>query len=89
MPKTTWEHLHILVELLPDCELEPVKGMLLQHLAEPDGARYDPLTAPVEAATPEEIAAIEEYEADRKAGRVETIPHEEVLREFLGDWRAS
>lgn len=85
----TREHLHILVELLPDCNLEPVKGMLLRHLAEPDAARYDPLTAPIEAATPEEIAAIAEYEADLKAGRVETIPHEEVLREFLGDWRAS
>ena len=80
---TTREDLHILIELLPECKWEEVKGTLLECLKEGDAVMYDPLEAPEVEPTPAEIAAIEEDKADLKAGRVKTIPHAEVVKYLL------
>ena len=83
MPETTRDDLHILVELLPECAWDAVKGVMLEHLAEPDAVNYDPMDAPEVEPTPAEVAAIEEYYADLKAGRIKTIPHAEVVKYLL------
>lgn len=80
---TTREDLHILIELLPECKWEEVKGTLLECLKEGDAVMYDPLEAPEVEPTPAEIAAIEEAYADLREGRAKLIPHEEVVKRLL------
>ena len=80
---TTREDLHILIELLPECKWEEVKGTLLECLKEDDAVMYDPLEAPEVEPTPAEIAAIEEAYAALRTGRAKLIPHEEVVKRLL------
>ena len=81
---TTKEDLHILIDWLPEGTWDEVNRMLLEYLAESDEEEGDYffLDAPEVEPTPAEIAVFEEYYADLKAGRVETIPHAEVV-EYL------
>lgn len=80
---TTREDLHILIELLPECKWEEVKGTLLECLKEEDAVMYDPLEAPEVEPTPAEIADFEEYYAELRDGRVKSIPHAEVVKYLL------
>ena len=84
--KTTREDLHILVDLLPECAWDEANVLLQVCLEDAEGEDtvvYDPMDAPEVPPTPGEIAAIEEYYADLKAGRVKTIPHAEVVKYLL------
>jgi hypothetical protein len=80
---TTKEDLYRLIDLLPEWEWEAVRQTLLEHLAEPDEVTYDLFEAPEDDPTPDEIAAIEEYEAELREGRVKMIPHAEVVKYLL------
>ena len=80
---TTREDLHILIELLPECKWEEVKGTLLECLKEEDAVMYDPLEAPEVEPTPAEISAVEEAYAALRTGRAKLIPHEEVMKRLL------
>ena len=76
------DHLHRLVDTLPESELERAERVLeaLRQVAEP---YYRPLEdAPLddEPETAEEREAVEEARSDVAAGRV--IPHEDVKRRW-------
>ena len=58
--------------------------MLLQVCLEDaegeDTVVYDPMDAPEVPPTPGEIAAIEEYYAELREGKVKSIPHAEAMK---------
>ena len=85
MPWTTRENLHTLVDLLPECAWDEANVLLQECLEDAEGETFvdDPMNAPEVPPMPGEIAAIEEYYADLKAGRVKTIPHAEVVKYLL------
>lgn len=83
---TTREHLHQLVDRLPDDELHAA-GRYLEFLEqERAGDRFYRMLqdAPIddEAETPEEAAAVAEAYEDIAAGR--TVTHAEARRRLLG-----
>ena len=80
---TTKADLYRLIDLLPECEWEAVRQTLLKHLDQPDSEEYDLFDAPEDEPTPDEIAAIEEYEAELREGKVTMIPHAEVVKYLL------
>lgn len=83
---TTREHLHQLIDELPDGGLDEARRYL-EALREADG---DPVLARLllapeddEEETPEEAAAVAEACEDVRAGRL--IPQEEARRRLLGE----
>ena len=80
MPETTRETLHGLVDQLEECAWEEVGLILQEYVAKPDHTEIYLWDAPEVPPTPGEIADFEEYEAEVREGRVELIPHEEVVK---------
>ena len=80
MPETTRETLHGLVDQLEEVAWEEVGLILQEYVAKPDHTEICLWDAPEVPPTPAEIAAFEEYEAEVREGRVELIPHEEVVK---------
>ena len=85
MPWTTREDLHTLVDLLPECAWDEANVLLQECLEDAEGETVvdDPMNAPEVPPTPGEIAAIEEYYAELREGKVKSIPHEEAMKYLL------
>ena len=82
MPKTTREALHKLVDQLPDFTWDEVNLLLQEYATASESGEYYIWGAPKVAASPAEIAAIEEFNAEVREGRAVLIPHEEVVKHF-------
>ena len=82
---TTREDLHTLIDCLPEGKWDEANRMLLEFLeeGEAESVLYDPLEAPEDEPTPEEIAAVEEAYAALRTGRAKLIPHEEVVKRLM------
>ena len=80
--QTDKESLLELVEFLPERLCAPVESAILDYLEKHDRMIWLQLTAPEddEPLTEEDRIAIEEAEAELRAGK--GIPHEEVVREL-------
>ncbi len=74
-PKQDRQQAHALLDLLPDEKLVAVRT-LLEVMIEPLGS----LAAEDEELTPDTVAALDRARASLARGQ--SIPHEEILREF-------
>ena len=80
--QTDKESLLAVVEFLPERLCAPVETAVLDYLEKHDRMIWLQLTAPEddEPLTEEDLIALEEAEAELRAGK--GIPHEEVVREL-------
>ena len=82
MPKTTREALHCLVDQLPDFTWDEVNLLLQEYATASESGEYYIWDAPEVDPTPSEIADFEEYYAELREGKVKSIPHAEVVKDF-------
>ena len=78
-PRQERLHAHALLDLLPDEKLNAVRT-LLEVMVEPLSRSLAQALAEEDELTPETAAALERARASLARG--ESIPHDEILREF-------